>query len=991
MKLFLLITLLINSTLSLAIAREHITYIDFVTMDKESQREVIKMIQNYYTTSENVQNYYIFKNRKLDKKTTFLDLIFNQFIAHADENGFDEPERFTCFYGGWLSQIYINKSSFRKTGDRNPVCANPARLSYSQVADGDKNENIFQDYMNADTNFNEESKNVAIKSGEYYDELQNELKSNPTSFTKISIDEDLEAGKFQIVLNKDGKNVETGETSSESCSVPDDIICNPMVYGNYKGGPFCVPKKSDDAYNTSFLCAKALEKVKEIDGEDEYNKTLDAAVAESVKRPELFSNTLINLYDSCMCKGESYNYTDSNYASSMYNSRTCVAILNSTKNILSAIGRNNSCAAFTENISAVSDMSLFFNRAYQHVNAEVNELNNNYSLAAIDTLYNGDRSKRYQEENRITAIRSSLEDIREQNQGGDDASKKSCPISMDEDAKVANVNLAGNPDVSSMTDTINVSFEVNGETVQLTEGDVVVKLKQVNNTPGGNIEGLNLEGLSYAGGSASITVPMKYSDVYILEFDVTNNGVSGSKTYNVMKLSPVCDANFTATNEGYTVNVSANRSIAGTDGSAVISDGITYNVKLGDADIAYTEGTPIQLPEGASSDQLKMFATIDGIDEPLECNGTSVDSTGLILERDDIASDDLFENFKDTFNLKLTEGQSTSIALVLENATAEQGTLSEAALAEEGSGSFEKKQNGDNVKIIADQYFDKTYQIKFTATKGDKTGELIVTIPKKELTCEIKNKQIDGSSVTVDVEIKAGNKGLSHSIEPTLALKIGDTIFSKIGDANSYLAQSVPDADLEKEIAGTLNIASLGVNDLACSFEKGEVVDPVDPVANLDCSLETEIVGDGKSVQLKASGVFKNGDQDIKLGEDDLPDGYSFQWVRISERAPASEETEEVVEGEAAGTTEENFNSNFVADAAKTSNIQNFTAIISKPDGETLCSKGLQLAAIDGNDKTPTEEEAPVAPTTYGTMPPGQAPQPIPTHRVRGRMYGGNR
>jgi hypothetical protein len=304
---------------------------------------------------------------------------------------------------------------------------------------------------------------VASESGEYYDELQKQLKDNQGSFTKISINEDLQAGKFQVQLNREGKNVETGDPSEAACSVPDDIICNPMVYGLYKGGPFCVPKKSDDAYNTSFLCAKALEKVKEIDGEDEYNNTLDAAVDESIKRPRLFNNTLINLYDTCMCKGESYAYTDASYSRMVYNSRTCVAILNSTKNILSAIGRNNKCNEFeTDNMGAVSDMAIFFNRAYKHVNSEVEELNNNYSLAAIDTLYNGDRSKRYQEEHKIRAIRGPLDDLREQNQVGDDASKKACPISMDEDAKKVKILISGVPDLNTMTDNVVINFEVNG-------------------------------------------------------------------------------------------------------------------------------------------------------------------------------------------------------------------------------------------------------------------------------------------------------------------------------------------------------------------------------------------------------------------------------------------------------------------------------------------------------------------------------------------------
>jgi hypothetical protein len=992
MKIFLFLILILNSSLGLAIAREHITYVDFVNLDKANQREVIKMVQTFYTTSENIQNYYIFESKKLKKKTTFINKVLNHFRAYADEAEGAAAERQTCFYGGWLSQYYVNKSNTERTGRRYPVCANPVRLSHNSEVEN--NDSIFENsHVNDNTKYNAESKAIAIKSGEYYDELQVELKSNPTSFVKVSIDEDLEAGKFQIELNQ-------GPESKESCSVPQDIICNPMVYGRYKGGAICVPKKSDDAYNTSFLCAKALEKIKEVDGEEEYNKTLDAAVEESIKRPELFSNTLINLYDTCMCQGKSYSYTDDHYSRRVYNSRTCVAILNSTKSIIQAIGRNNKCSEFeTTNLGAVSDMALFFNRAYKHVNDEIEELNNTYSLAKLDTLYNGNRSKRYREQNGIKAIRAPLDRLREQNQAGDDASNKACPISMDEDAKTVKVILAGNPDVTNMTDTINVNFKVNGERVNLSEGDVSVKVKN-----GESIAGLDLNSIVYNNGTATFVAPLKYLKTYQLEFTVSQNGNIAKEDHNVIQVSPVCNATISEAEGGkYNVNVSTNRSIAGKpDGAVAINDGVTYQVKVNDTEVAYSPGTPVDLGSNAGGDgALKVFAKLDGIEDPLECNGESIANSDLILSKVGGEKDE--RDFKYTFSMKLEKGNE-QVSLVLASPSEDQAILNKEVL-DLPSAQVNLSPKDGSIQVIADTYVDKAYKIKFTSEKDGKSAEKTVDIPKQDLSCIISKDQTSvENQIAISVELKSGESELSARLSENISwdIKIGEKAFGfkeKNADNGKYLftASELSTEEAEKDIVGTVTIPAIKNEAITCSTNASP--EPPTPVVASDedtCNgIEATLDESGENLSLVAKVKIKTkeGEEKEVTESSELPDGFSFKWVKISERAPAStaEGTEEMVgQDDNPDTQEEDFSSDFTASVTKGENDLAFKALVFNGESEESCSSNV-LTLDKEETTTPTTTPTTPTPTRYGSPVPGNAPQRIPQHSTGGRLFQGNR
>jgi hypothetical protein len=197
-------------------------------------------------------------------------------------------------------------------------------------------------------------------------------------------------------------------------------------------------------------------------------------------------------------------------------------------------------------------------------------------------------------------------------------------------------------------------------------------------------------------------------------------------------LHQFCDATFTETEDGkYNVEIKANRNIAGeTEGAVAISEGISYTMKLGSDDIAFTQGQPLSLPEGADANSLKLFAVIDGVDAPLECNGKSFASDALNLSSEVLEAAELAD-FKHTFLLKLKKG-TNEIGLALESPTAEQGQLSPHE--ENDSAKYSMSQEGDNVKVVATmQYGEEGYNLKFSATQGEsKSNDLTIPVPAQK-------------------------------------------------------------------------------------------------------------------------------------------------------------------------------------------------------------------------------------------------------------------
>jgi hypothetical protein len=76
-----------------------------------------------------------------------------------------------------------------------------------------------------------------------------------------------------------------------------------------------------------------------------------------------------------------------------------------------------------------------------------------------------------------------------------------------------------------------------GERVNLSDGDVSVKLKQVADKRGSSlVPGLNLNAITYINGSANFTAPMNYTQSYELEFEVSQNGNSDKGNYEVAQV-----------------------------------------------------------------------------------------------------------------------------------------------------------------------------------------------------------------------------------------------------------------------------------------------------------------------------------------------------------------------------------------------------------------------------------------------------------------------
>jgi len=1001
MKILLAFTLLINCTLTLATAREHITYVDFVLLEQEQKREVIKLVQDYFLTSENVQNYIEFeeKNKSQSKKrTSFTKYLYNQFVAYAGTDSNDDVRK-SCFYGGWISQYYINKSNTQKHGAKFPVCANPMRLSYSSEAK-EPNENIFTNLgVNDNTNFDDRSKNAAIESGQYYDELQAELKTAGKKFIKIGLSESGDP------LDLDLHTVTVGQVGEHGCNPASNIICNPMVYGRLDGAPFCVPKKSDDAYNTSFLCAKALDKVKTDQGEAVYNSVMDAAVSESLKKPKLFENTLINLYDSCMCKGSSYSFVDEDYASSMYNSRTCVAVLNSTKNIIHAVSRNNKCDAYSGgNLGEVSKMSTFFKRAYQHVNSEVSELNNTFSLGTINSVFNGDKSKRNIEQSRIRAIRSPLKRLREDADALNVAENKSCPISMDDDAKETELAVSGERNIETKTEKLTITFKINNEKVNINDGELTATLSQVNGARGGSVDGLDLSKITYSDGIANLIAPLNFSDDYTIDFSVSSNSQTGNASHNIARLSSSCSAEFSGEGAATTINVTAS-AIASSSQSAPITEDIIYFYKIGAQgdEIEFSSGSTVDLSQNTDLSNIAVFARLKGDESLITCDG-KVNEANLILAKHNDETKHL--ELVHTFDVSLKKSNEV-IKLSKSEQTDDKSKLSFEVIGEGLEPGVELIEKEDGMmSIIAQTYIDKTYKLKFNSTLGDLSATpLEVTIPQVPLVCKLLNFKIDGKNVSVDAQVLLGEKELTQALKEkqNFSIKYGNDKLEKQGtpteSIQKFSAELAQISD-EAQLVGTLSMDGVTSAPINCSVPKNDD-DEDTPIVDLtadgnSCTIEVkESDSTNEKVTLSAIITINSKDGETKKIETDSDkpaEGLEFKWIQVAtgEREPSAADQEEMIVDQDATDQSSNNGTEKATTLAMSVNKGDakikYEAIASgSAVGDSGCSKVIEI------DKKSTVAEQPKL--NYGSQgSPGITPaQMKQKHRVRGNMRFGIR
>lgn len=294
---------------------KYINYNDFVHFNYKQKVRTIELIHEYLIEYEKLENYE--KIEQKEKYQTYLKII-DLFIdsAYADGSPFslaNNPGTLDlCYYGGWLS------ASHGAAGNRR--CLHPGDLSH---------------YLSF-------------------------ARSNPPRPANYDIIERIsekyngltEQDSYRVTINEDAE--ERIDLSEEvgSCSGTNDIICNPSIYGLIEGNTICVAGNRQQGANSSLLCTQALNILRDRDPE-KYSATMNGIITQAQSsnadtRDEFFY-TLRSMYDTCLCGSVSSvtnedgtvvnrdalfsRSINANYASKLYNERTCFGIINQTQHI----------------------------------------------------------------------------------------------------------------------------------------------------------------------------------------------------------------------------------------------------------------------------------------------------------------------------------------------------------------------------------------------------------------------------------------------------------------------------------------------------------------------------------------------------------------------------------------------------------------------------------------------------------------------------------
>lgn len=1001
MKFLALLLLVFNSSFSLANARDHISYIDFVQMDKSQQHEVIKMLQRFSSHTEYIQNFVIKKNSKNKKRTSYVDFFLNQFKAYAGAKRHDPGEKKSCFFGGWLSHMYDNNNN--PDGVMRNLCAHPARLSYDADS-GEKRESIFENHgVSANRNsYNEQTKDMAIASGQYYDDLQKEIVQQGKSVNKVTIKEN-EDGTFELGVNSytNEENVSArAELAQDKCSTPRDIICNPMVYGKFENGPFCVPKKNDNAYNTSFLCEKAVQWVRDTHP-DKYDGVMDQAVQAATANPALFNHTVISMYDNCMCNGKGYsNYTDPTYSDMVYRTRTCVAIINSTKNILGKFS-NRSCSMFqTDKLGEVSNMSLFFKRAYKHLNDSVVEMDaGEMSISDMNTYYQRDQiSQRRQEVSRINDISGNRFALLSQNRETTDPENLACPISMEEN-KEGQISVNGVPNLASMTEKISVSYKIDSQDVVLTSGDVTVELVGDNEIPN-----LNLTALNAINGKVELEVPLVILSQYTLRFTVNKSETTDSANHGVGGPNFSCE--FTSSIADGLTSITPTNSLSLSGGGDPINgiDNVSYEIEYGGNTVALGEsGIDLGDTDPAS---IKVWATIAGVADKQLCNGEVVQadrqSLQAEMERDAV-------EFLANIDVTLVNGEDP-IALVKENPTEGQTVLSHSIDQEGITIDLRPGANGA-MDVAAPIFHDKEYTITFTTNHDGVEKSVQKTIAPQEVKCtlsglSVSEPQADGqdSVISIFLSINSGERNISLGKGDSATITYGDIALEEsAGDPRddgkiefTASAESLPEG---QSIAGSVIVTKLGASAINCEAPSTPEIDErrIDTTETVaQCRISTEISSeDNSKAVLKATVSYKgaddeeaqNLDTDAKLSDA----GISITWSKQTS-APQDSNPDEMVGGSADQEQREPASAGKGVELTVNKGASDVVYVASvSGSGDNGCSSqnNITVKAQEATS-TSTEEESPALDNNVNWSGP-QAPGRAPRRRRRGLMFRGTR
>lgn len=269
---------------------------EFVHLSKEKQIEVINILHHYLTELETLRLTSELSRSKKKKYVQYQKLM-NFFLntAHASEDTSMENSSL-CYYAGWISIL------------QNGSCTHPSRLSESAVK---------QKLQNTPS---------ALKLVE-----QATLSVYPPLKQQSSVQ-----------LTTDLSTL----TDEPSCKSPKDIVCNPAIYGKKDGKAFCAPGNKSFGVNSSYICSKTIEKLKETD-EEAYKKVMNDVITSAVgndQSKDNFFETMRAMYDMCLCKGFS-NTINLRYSAKMFNSRTCLGVIYQTQKLKEQIFANkNACS-----------------------------------------------------------------------------------------------------------------------------------------------------------------------------------------------------------------------------------------------------------------------------------------------------------------------------------------------------------------------------------------------------------------------------------------------------------------------------------------------------------------------------------------------------------------------------------------------------------------------------------------------------------------------
>lgn len=338
--------LLIVCTLQSSFANSFIQYADFINLSKAEQYKIIDKLQDYLTELEHN------RDRVKTKKYSSIENLLNKFKAYAQDTPIAQSQQ-SCVYGGWTSLEYHN------------LCANPRKLSPSKYSYRESALTL------RDSKYDSDAIKIAKLNGDSYNELE-EAYLKGEEFVNVMPVKGKD-GFLEVELNRSAK-----KGSENSCDLRrGDVFCNPAVFGKLNGKALCVPGDRDhQAYNSSFLCNKAVKNLKS-NSPDEYKELMNSIVKNAQTEPgkTLFIQNLYSMYDLCICNGAASNFLNKDLADRMYNSRTCIGLMEQSNEVYTYVSDNKCSVVYQDaTVGGLKDWTSFAATAYDQVSSELFDL-----------------------------------------------------------------------------------------------------------------------------------------------------------------------------------------------------------------------------------------------------------------------------------------------------------------------------------------------------------------------------------------------------------------------------------------------------------------------------------------------------------------------------------------------------------------------------------------------------------------------------------------